>query len=86
MKIKMREYFQGRGVSATLLPRGVRVEVLEPGNEYEIDNATGEFLLKSHKAEAVIPAPTVKRVQVEAEPLPASEKIPEPAPRKRGRK
>lgn len=82
MKIKMSEYFQGRGVSALLLPRRNRVSVLEPGQEYEVDDSLAEFLLKARKAEV---AQDFRHLDVEPQ-FEQAEVPPQLAPRKRGRR
>ena len=53
MKLKMLEYFQGAGASGVLLRTGATVNSLEPGEVYEVDNQTADYLLEHRKAEAV---------------------------------
>jgi len=53
MRIRMSEYFQGTGVSAILIRTGNRVTLLEPDEEYEIDEAIGRELTTNRKAEQI---------------------------------
>jgi hypothetical protein len=49
MKIKMFEYYQGVGVTGVLIRTGTTVNVLTPDEVYEVDNATGNYLLDNRK-------------------------------------
>lgn len=82
MKIKMFEFFQGRGITALLLPKMARVTILEPGQAYEVDDSLGAFLLKSRKAEA---QPDYRHLDVEPQ-FEQAEEPPRPVMRKKGRK
>jgi hypothetical protein len=49
MKIKMFEYYQGVGVTGVLIRTGATVNVLTPDEVYEVDNATGNYLMDNRK-------------------------------------
>lgn len=50
MRIKMKEYYQGAGVSAVLVHTGATVNTLEPNEVYEVEAQLGAELLKHRKA------------------------------------
>ncbi len=50
MQIKMNEYYQGSGVSAVLLRTGDTVNILTPGESYEVDLTLGSWLIDNRKA------------------------------------
>lgn len=91
MKVKMLEVFQGTGVEATLLHDGIKVNILEKGEEYLVSDSLGAWLVENHKAEEIksaeIPGKVEEFIPVNDESLPDfsdSERIVEP--KKRGRK
>lgn len=87
MKVKMSEVFQGTGVEATLLHDGIKVSILEKGEEYLVSDSLGAWLVENHKAEEIKSAEIHGKVEeftTISEPLPEYRE--EPEPKKRGRK
>lgn len=71
MNVKMLETVQGVDISGVLLPEGKRVTVLEPGEEYQVADSLGAWLLEHRKAEAVTAvtaAPKIPHYGAQAEP------------------
>lgn len=50
MRVKMLEVFQGRDVSAVLAHEGIPVSVLEKGEEYDVSEVLGLWLVLNGKA------------------------------------
>lgn len=88
MKVKMHEVFQGTGVEATILHDGIKVSILEKGEEYLVSDSLGAWLVENGKAEEMKSAEIPDKVDeftTISEPLPEyHEEIHEP--KKRGRK
>ena len=55
MKVKMKEVFQGRDVQAVLLHESLTVSILEKGEEYEVDQPLGLWLVDNGKADEIKP-------------------------------
>lgn len=67
MKVKMLETVQGAGISGTLLKSGTAVNILEPGGEYEVDDALGVWILENRKGDEVDAEPVHYGGQKKAE-------------------
>lgn len=78
MIVKMNETVQGRDIEGELRHEGVRVKMLEQGEEYIVDTSLGAWLVEHGKAVDITP---VKREAVK----PLKEEIPDQQV-KRGRK
>lgn len=50
MKVKMLEIVQGREITGTLLHDGLEVSILETGEEYQVSETLGAWLIEHRKA------------------------------------
>lgn len=76
MKVKMLEVFQGTDVKGILIHEGIEVSVFEIGDEVEVSQALGEYLLQHRKAEKIesayvpkVELPDPLESEVESEPV-----------------
>lgn len=92
MKVKMKEVYQGSGVSGVLAYDGITVSVFEIGEIYIVDEQTGNYLLEHRKAVEVLPVKSfpefVEPVVLENVTHVMTETVPivEEPKRKRGKK
>lgn len=85
MKVKMSEVFQGRDVSAKLLPGNSQVSALEKDCEYEVSAVLGSWLIENGKAVLIVEAKP-EPVSEESETVKEYQEVPEqPRLNKRGR-
>lgn len=88
MKVKMTETFQGRDVTALHVMDGINVSILEAGEEYQVNDSLGAWLIENYKAKEVHKPAQIKPEVVEIfEPvLELAEPEPAKIEKKRGRK
>ncbi len=67
MRVKMFEVFQGRDVSAILVHEGITVSILEKGEEYDVDELIGKWLVENNKAVEIKSSPPKKSLKREVE-------------------
>lgn len=86
MKVKMVETFQGRDVTALHVIDGINVSILEAGEEYQVNDGLGNWLVENYKAKQVA-KPSIPVEEVLEIPEPIREFVePVKSDKKRGRK
>ena len=54
MRVKMMESFQSVNTVAEIADEGIRVSMLEKGEDYIVDLTLGNWLIDNHKAEEIL--------------------------------
>lgn len=74
MKVKMLEVFQGTGVKGKLIHDDIEVNIFQVGDEVEVSQDLGDWLLEHRKAEE-IKSDYVPKETVAKEPKPVAEPV-----------